>query len=658
MSERYVTLVAEGEAALKRGDPAEARARFEAAIRLRRAFAPLRRAHGRACLAAGDAAAAYAAFRQAAFLEPGDARTLGRLARLARTAGDRAAAADWGRRYWAARGGRGDPIGAAAGGGPAGLIGRLGRSRAAGAALDEELPPPPRALRRQVRAAEAARRARETKRAYALLAGAVEAAPGDPGLRARLGRLKLALADGFGALEDLQRARADLPDNGCVAGLLVQALVETGDLDAAQARLAALTPAQRAAWDVRLAELAVTSAAGDLDAAVAQAEALLHAAPDSLEALRLLIANLAAKGAFDAAAAAIERASAMAPLRGDLFLTASTIRCLAPEGPLFARAERLVATPAASQHDRAAAHFALGRTLAEAGAVESGFAHLAKANALVDVIYDPEEVDRFVARSLAAFTPALFAAPAEPARGAGLILVVGLPRSGSTLVERILASHPRAAGVGESPAIYAAIRDLILRPDYPEGVAALTETELAARARRYLEAVGRAAGGAPVVVDKELLKFRFLGLVARLLPGARIVHCRRGPMDLGYSIFQQQFRGQHPYAYALESIAHFHQAHDRLMAHWHSLLPGRIHELRYEDLVADQEGETRRLLAAVGLPFDPACLDFHRSAGAVRTASLYQVRQKMNAGSVAAWRRHARELAPLSAALRRYGVAC
>jgi len=237
------------------------------------------------------------------------------------------------------------------------------------------------------------------------------------------------------------------------------------------------------------------------------------------------------------------------------------------------------------------------------------------------------------------------------------LLIVGMPRSGTTLVEQILASHPAVCGAGELTFWPEQLgRSGAGQRPFPASVAGAGEP-LRELASRYLALLTERGGCAARVSDKMPYNFLYLGVIATLLPGASVVHCRRQAMATCFSIYTRDLAGNHPYAYALDDLASAYAGYARLMAHWHEVLPGRIVDVDYEALVAQPEGGIRHLLAQLRLPWDPACLRFHESTRAVTTASQWQVRRPIYGEAREHWRAYATELAPLASALAGYGIA-
>lgn len=238
------------------------------------------------------------------------------------------------------------------------------------------------------------------------------------------------------------------------------------------------------------------------------------------------------------------------------------------------------------------------------------------------------------------------------------IFVLGLPRSGSTLVEQILASHSSVEGTMEQPTLPAikqrahliCARDM--KGSYLTHLGQLSPAVLDDLGQRYLNGSDLfRPEGAPYFVDKLPHNFEHIGLIHKILPEAAIIDVRRNPMDGGYSLYKQYFTQGVEFSYSLENIAQYYNGYLQLMDHWDSLLPGRVFHLQYEQLVQEPETVVRALLDHIGLAFEPACLDFHKTSRAVRTASSEQVRQPLNAKGVGAWKAVADELEPLKTAL-------
>jgi hypothetical protein len=236
------------------------------------------------------------------------------------------------------------------------------------------------------------------------------------------------------------------------------------------------------------------------------------------------------------------------------------------------------------------------------------------------------------------------------------IFVVGLPRSGSTLIEQILGSHSAVDATHELPEggkLVARInRERRDRVVYPEAARDLAGDAWAGLGRAYLDETRKYRRGASRFVDKMPNNFASVGLLALALPNARIVNTRRHPLDTCLSCYRQLFARGQPFTYDLTEIGEYYLEYEKMMAHWHAVLPGRVLDVQYEDVVADLEVQARRLLDHCGLPWEDACLTYWETERAIRTASSEQVRLPIYESSIGRWRHYERELAPLIEILR------
>ena len=311
--------------------------------------------------------------------------------------------------------------------------------------------------------------------------------------------------------------------------------------------------------------------------------------------------------------------------------------------------------------DRAALLFALGKALSDTGEHRRAFAHYLEANALRRgaTAYNEAATIGRLDRVRAVFTAELMRAREGLGDPSLLpIFIIGMPRSGSTLVEQILASHPLVFGGGERMDFRNAARGAGLQgagAAFPEAAAAASGAQLAALARSYLDATTVAAAGtaAERVTDKLPANFRYAGLIRMALPNACIIHTRRDPVDTCLSCFATPFETQ-PFSFDLGELGRYWSAYARLMAHWRAVLPpGAMLDVQYEELVADFEPQARRIIAHCGLAWDDACRSFHRAKRPVRTASAAQVRQPIYRSSVGRWRPGDETLRPLVEGLGR-----
>ena len=325
----------------------------------------------------------------------------------------------------------------------------------------------------------------------------------------------------------------------------------------------------------------------------------------------------------------------------------------------IAAMQQLLASDKRQRSNEAQLHFALGRAFEQRQEYAQAFAHYARGNALrrLDAPFDAGKFERRSERIRAFFDAAFFAERAGSGNpSAAPIFIVGLPRSGSTLIEQILASHSRVEGTMELPNILnivAQFDDLAATRDgYPETVAAATPAQLSALGRRYLEETAPLLrSGRDHFTDKLPNNFSHIGLIHAILPGAILIDARRHPLDACFSTFKQYFAEGQTFSYDLEDLGRYYRAYLSLMDHWDAVLPGRVLHVQYEELVREPQVHIRRLLEHCGLEFEPACLKFHETRRAVRTASAEQVRQPLYTSGVDYWRHFEAELEPLRRAL-------
>ncbi len=310
--------------------------------------------------------------------------------------------------------------------------------------------------------------------------------------------------------------------------------------------------------------------------------------------------------------------------------------------------------------DQAHLHFALGKAYEDRADYDTAFGHYEKGNAIRrrQHRYNPKVNVFDTARQIKTLDREFFAAregwgcPAPDP-----VFIVGLPRAGSTLLEQILASHSLVEGTAELPDIIAISRRLGRKSRknpaslYPEVLARLTADECRALGEGYLASTRVQRHGLPYFIDKMPNNFQHIGLIHLLLPNARIIDARRHPLAGCFSCYKQLFARGQTFTYDLRDLGHYYRDYVRLMDHWDDVLPGRVLRVHYEDVVADTEGQVRRLLEYCGLPFEDACLRFWETERAVRTPSSEQVRQPVYSTGVAQWRHFDAHLRPLKDAL-------
>jgi tetratricopeptide (TPR) repeat protein len=384
----------------------------------------------------------------------------------------------------------------------------------------------------------------------------------------------------------------------------------------------------------------------------AEAEASCRAAldidPNYVEALSFLGELKADRGEFAQAEELFAKAIAIDPGFHSAFAGIATHRKMTIADSEWRRGVETLLRKPMPLSAEVTLRYALGKYFDDVHQYDDAFDHYARANELTKrfgAAYDRTQFSALVTRIIGRFQPEFLRECHSNACTADLpIVVVGMPRSGTSLAEQILASHPAVFGAGELTFWHGAYRRL--EQTAPNG--APGEPLLADMARNYLERLTALGNDSLRVVDKMPANFLYAGLIHAVLPNARIIHMQRHPLDTCLSIYFQNFFNIGPYANDLDNLAHYYREYLRLTDHWRATLPATaLLEVPYEALIADQERWTRRMLDFVGLPWDPKCLDFHATDRVVITASKWQVRQKINAASAGRWRNYEKFVGPL-----------
>ncbi|HVZ08267.1 MAG TPA: sulfotransferase [Rhodopila sp.] len=365
------------------------------------------------------------------------------------------------------------------------------------------------------------------------------------------------------------------------------------------------------------------------------------------------------EGHFAEAIAALQKAISIRPTHGNAQLCLTMLR--KPEGPeaRIADLQRIRRAASLDKDQLATLNYALAKEYENLGDHAAAFEHYRSANDLRMAMYPPESYsfDWIDDRLIRMFGTAFLADKAgcgNPSERP--VFIVGMMRSGTTLVEQILSSHPAVHGHGELDDIRRIVHGLTAKMPpssaYPEGLADLTPAMARPLAETYLARLEREAPSATRSIDKRLHNFEYLGMIALLFPHARIIHCTRDPIDTCLSNYFHDFGSQNRVTCDLKSLGQFFLHYQRLMAHWESVLPNPILRIPYEDLIADQEGWSRKAIAFLDLPWDDRCLSFYENDRPVYTYSLWQVRQPIYRTSLQRWRPYARFLGPLFDALQ------
>jgi tetratricopeptide (TPR) repeat protein len=382
-------------------------------------------------------------------------------------------------------------------------------------------------------------------------------------------------------------------------------------------------------------------------------------APSDRTACASLAASFTTLGNLQEAEEILERLVNAMPTDPDAWVNLANLREWTP-GRNHVSAIEAALSQRADPAGEAPLCYALFKELEDLGEPERAFAYLQRGAAARrrGMRYRVERDIAAIEAIISTFTPAVMQGSAATATGAEAIFVMGLPRTGTTLVDRIISSHPQVESLGELRDLTFAVMRLA-GPGEPGQVPLIERSagiDFPALGKAYLEAVAPYRSGALRFVDKTPGNSLYAGLVHLALPGARLVLLRRHPLDACYAMYRTLFQAGYPFSYDLEDLGRYYVAWHRLVEHWRSAMPGILLEVEYERLVADQEHETRRLLEHCGLEWDPRCLEFHRNPAPAATASATQVRRPVYRSSVGRWERHASALEPLARILREAGI--
>jgi tetratricopeptide (TPR) repeat protein len=414
--------------------------------------------------------------------------------------------------------------------------------------------------------------------------------------------------------------------------------------------------------DVRCRRLyaAACMGAGRVEKAAALYRRLLADAPRDAD-LHLALGHASRiLGRLDEATMAYREAVAARPESGAAYFSLANLKVYRFPRADLERMQALEASPAAASVDRYHLCFALGRAFEDLREYQRSYGFYERGNRLRKSAgrYRPERIELNTRLQMEICTREFFAARAGfGAADRDPIFIVGLPRSGSTLVEQILASHPSVEATWELADIQRMVQALIgadpdpKNPRYPRALEAMSGARARQLGEKYLADTRAYRGGMPFFVDKMPNNFQHIGLIHLILPNARVLDVRRAPMACCFSIFKQLFARGQEFAYDLADIARYYRTYLDLMRHWNVALPGKVLRVQYEDLVGDLEGGVRRILGFCGLEYQPACLEFHRTARRVHTPSSEQVRRPIFRDGIDEWRHYEPWLGELQAAL-------
>jgi tetratricopeptide (TPR) repeat protein len=501
-------------------------------------------------------------------------------------------------------------------------------------------------------------------KAYAAAADAfreaIHYAPKFPDARVNLATALLGLGRHTEATASLREAIAMVPSHAIAHNNLANAYRELDYREEARQEFEAALALNPGLTSARFGLAGMLLDMGDFDGALAQFDEMLRRQPESRLALSGKAAAFALKGDNDACYAVLrplidggestpEVAAIFGRIAGQLGRRDDAIALIESLLTRHDGAEMV-------DRQRSLLEFALGDLYDGKNDFDEAFTHFAAANALRPSGFDPVAFAAKTNRIIDLYGKGQVDRMSRATNRSDLpVFIVGMPRSGTSLVEQILASHPMVFGAGEPDKIVRYVRSFggsgVESPEYVADFADIDAARLDSMAHEHLAYLGDLGGDAVRVTDKLPYNFQHLGFIAQLFPNSRIVHCVRDPLDTCLSCYFQDFSRTNFHTYDLRHLGAYYRQYARLMRHWHGVLDLPILDLSYEDLVADLEGASRKLVDFIGLDWDPRCLRFYEAERTVSTASSGQVRQPIYTRSVGRWRRYERHLGPLREAL-------
>ncbi len=459
----------------------------------------------------------------------------------------------------------------------------------------------------------------------------------------------------YGQAESMLKRAVEIAPDFLAAWIdLSRAQLERQELDAALASIERAVQLNPRSANVRISLANVQARSGHHDEAIASYGRAIELDPGQPGGYLGLGNTLKTIGRQAEAIEAYRRATAMRADLSEAWWSLSNLKTFGFDDRDIEAMQRQLETPGIPDEAQVQFCFALAKAREDRGEYAPAFGLYERGNRIRRTLedYDPVQTEVINERIMAVFDAEFLAQHAglghpDPAP----IFVVGLPRSGSTLIEQILGSHSSVDATHELPEAGRIIqqinRDRTDRIAYPEAVRDFADETWAALGRTYVDLTRRHRRGAPHFIDKMPNNFASIGLLSLVLPNAKFINTRRHPLDTCLSCFKQLFARGQPFTYDLMELGEYYLQYDRMMAHWHAALPGRVLDVRYESVVADQAAETRRLLDFCGLPWEDGCLRFYETERAIRTASSEQVRRPIYSGSIGVWRHYTRQLAGL-----------
>jgi tetratricopeptide (TPR) repeat protein len=450
------------------------------------------------------------------------------------------------------------------------------------------------------------------------------------------------------------------PDHRATRYEYAQTLISRHKYALARAQVARLLEREPGNLDYRALAATAAVGLGEHDAAIALYRGMLADSPGSPDIHLWLAHALKTVGDVPQAIESYRAAAQARPDFGDAYWSLANLKLYRFSDAEIAQMRAAEASPSVALVDRYHLCFALGKALEDRGEIVESWRYYERGNAAKrsESFYRPEIIETNTSLQIKTCTSDFLQNRADwGAPNPDPIFIVGLPRAGSTLLEQILASHSQVEGTQELQDIPRIVLDIQGRehdadnPRYPAALAEMTAQDFQRLGEAYLADTRIYRTDRPFFIDKMPNNFRHIGLIHLMLPNARIIDARREPMSCCFSNLKQLFAQGQEFTYSIEDIARYYRTYLELMDHWDRVLPGRVLRVQHEDVVVDLEGSVRRLLDYCGLPFEPACLDFHQNRRSVRTPSSEQVRRPIFRDGLDQWRNYEPWLGPLQTAL-------
>ena len=484
----------------------------------------------------------------------------------------------------------------------------------------------------------------------------LEAQPNNPDALHLLGTIAMGLGEVDAALEYFKRAVARKPTDPSIRVNIAGALLEKSEPASAEFHLRKALKLHPDLPGALCSLASCRAMLGDSEEATKIYQSILDQTPDHPQALIGYADLCQITGDMETARTLYRRAISSNATPTTALAGLASCEKLAKDSPEAAQIMRYLGTPGLAPTVYLNLNYAAASIAEAAGDHDDAFAHYLRAKALSAARFDIEAHRQKLRTFKGLFTREFLETRAKHGHPSSRpVFIVGMPRSGTTLTEQIISRHPKAAGGGELidiPDLAASLRRDEDAKSYVKHVSRLSPLEVRELAGRYLGTLDRISADADRVTDKMPQNFLHLGLITLLFPKARIIHCRRNPLDTCLSCFTMHLKDHnHGYAGDLGTLGSYYREYASLMDHWREVLPRSIYELDYERLVESPEEESRKLIEFVGLAWDPACLSPQESARPVHTLSRAQVRQPIYRSSVERWRRYEKHIGPLKAAL-------